>query len=94
MIANSRNLSSGRWVLPLVLAAQLQGVSGCSLMPAGEGAASRQWSDETAQGMRAGSADSAAAAAPAKTEPFWEKYRDKRVNQINQHLNVEEPAGW
>lgn len=45
------------------------------------------------QGMRS-QASGAAAVAPAKKEPFWEKYRDKRVEEINQNLNVEEPPGW
>ena len=43
--------------------------------------------------MRSSTPDSATTV-PAKKEPFWEKYRDKRVGEINQNLNVEEPAGW
>jgi hypothetical protein len=94
MNADCRNLSS-RWMLALVLAVAIFSVlSGCSLFPAGEESGTRPWSDQMGQGMRAGRADSAATAAPAKKEPFWEKYRDKRVEQINQNLSVEEPSGW
>jgi hypothetical protein len=36
----------------------------------------------------------AAADAPAKKEPFWEKYRDKRACEIDQKLGAIEAAGW
>jgi hypothetical protein len=79
--------------LALPLAALLLCACGCSLMNSGESSRTSAWSDSSGQDA-GGAAQSSAGDAPAKKEPFWEKYRDKRVNQINQNLNVEEPAGW
>jgi hypothetical protein len=94
MIADFRKWSCRRWMPALILTlALVQGLSGCALFPAGESSGSRPWTDPTSQPMRSSPPDSATAV-PAKKEPFWEKYRDKRVGEINQNLNVEEPAGW
>jgi hypothetical protein len=36
----------------------------------------------------------APAAEPSKREPFWAKWRDERVEEINRNLNVHEPPSW
>lgn len=67
---------------------------GCALFPADEPADPRL-TDTLGQGLRGIPDESPSAPSkPARKQPFWEKYRDKRVQQINEHLSVDEPAGW
>jgi hypothetical protein len=81
---------------PLLLAtAWIPATSGCAMFPGAQSAQPRA-SDAMGEGLRGipKSNVPAAGASAAKKQPFWEKYRDKRVQQINEHLNVDEPAGW
>ena len=66
---------------------------GCSLFPESPPAQSRD-SDSMGQGLRGLPADRTSASATDRKQPFWEKYRDQRVRQIDENLGVEEPAGW
>lgn len=84
-----RLLRSG--TLSLALASALV-TGGCALVPDTQPAQSRD-SDTMGEGLR-GIPDDASAAKPPKKEPFWQKYRDKRVQQIDRNLGVEEPTGW
>lgn len=74
--------------------------AGCSLFESADAPRTRDWSETAGEGLRGIPPDAtkhrskAAAAEPGKKAPFWEKYRDKRVGQINEHLSVEEPSGW
>lgn len=80
---------------PLLLATvSILAASGCAMFPGTQPAQPRA-SDTMGEGLRGiPESDIAAAGPTAKRQPFWEKYRDKRVHQINEHLNVDEPAGW
>ena len=79
-----------RGILSLALASALSG--GCALVPEDQPADSRV-SDTMGQGLR-GIPDDVASLPPAKKQPFWEKYRDQRVRDIDRNLGVTEPAGW
>ena len=69
-------------------------VGGCALTPDPQPAQSRG-TDSIGDGLRGIPEDSAnVSSQQAKKQPFWEKYRDKRVRQIDENLGVEEPAGW
>ena len=79
-------------ILSLVMASVLI-AGGCSLFPENPSTESRD-TDNMGQGLRGLPADSTSAAASDRKQPFWEKFRDKRVRQIDENLGVEEPAGW
>jgi hypothetical protein len=69
------------------------GASGCALLRENEPAEPRA-SDSMGEGLRgipnAGPTDSAS----TEKRPFWDRFRDRRVQQINSNLNVDEPSGW
>ncbi|HUE74598.1 MAG TPA: hypothetical protein VMP01_27270 [Pirellulaceae bacterium] len=66
---------------------------GCALFPDSQPAQPRA-SDTMGEGLRGIPDDGASAETKPSKEPFWERYRDKRVQQINNNLSVEEPGGW
>jgi hypothetical protein len=80
---------SGTW--PLVLATAI--AAGCSLTAENPPAEPRL-TDAMGDGIRGIPDEQPDTLAASHKKPFWEKYRDKRVQQINEHLNVEEPDGW
>ena len=90
----------GKRALSLILAASLvTATAGCSLFGSADPQGSRAWSNALGQGLRGTppstkTVPNADAKEPAKKVPLLEKFRDKRVGQINEHLSVEEPAGW
>jgi hypothetical protein len=80
-----------RGILSLAMASVL--IGGCSVFPESPAARSRD-TDTMGQGLRGLPAEGMSAAATDRKQPFWEKFRDKRVRQIDENLGVEEPAGW
>ena len=75
----------------LSLALALVAGAGCELVPEGPPAEPRV-SETMGQGLR-GIPDDSSSATSAK-KPFWEKYRDQRVREIDRNLGVEESASW
>ena len=93
MMTSNLEKRSFRWTPTLVLlAALMQGLAGCALFPDGDTTGTRLGGDSTAQDMRRN--PEAATEPPAKKEPFWEKYRDKRARDVDQKLGAVESAGW
>ena len=93
MMTPKREKRSSCWTPALVLSAALmQGLAGCALFPEGDDSGTRLGGDSAGQDMRRNA--QAAAEPPAKKEPFWEKYRDKRARDIDQKLGAADPAGW
>lgn len=93
MSVHHRSSPISHVALVCTFAALVLSAAGCSLFNSSEPPGTRQWSDQMGHGMR-GPQENAASAGPEKKTPFWEKYRDKRVGQINNNLSVEEPNGW
>jgi hypothetical protein len=79
-----------RGVILSLATAWMLSAGGCTLFPASEPAEPRA-SDTLGKGLRG---IPVTTAPTDRKQPFWEKYRDKRVQQIDRNLGVEEPAGW
>lgn len=80
-----------------VLALLAPVVGGCAAwQPQPTAPATRAWAESAGKSLRSDAAPAGATphAAPAKKEPFWQKYRDRRVEQINRNLDVQEPPGF